>query len=588
MSTCCKNSAQERPAGRRFLARFRRDEDGGIIIFSLFIFVLMLWFTGMSIDLMRFETTRTKVQGTLDRAVLAAADLDQELPPADVVKDYFEKAGMLDFLDGEPAVDEGINYRVVSANAKVTIPMMFADLPRVFMQPFSPGIYSSLTVSGGSTAEERVSDVEVSLVLDVSSSMQNNNRFTNLVPAAHDFIDTVLANNTNAPEGLITVSMIPYSAVVNTGPEIASVMDLVPNHTYSTCPRFEDDLFETTELDLDDTYDIIAHFDYGAETQSNVQPITRPWCFVGEENEIVVHSSDPWRLKSAVSNLTSFGNTAIDMGMKWGVALLDPSTEGIVDELIVMNQVESIADDRPLEWGTPDVLKVVVLMTDGENTTEYDLSEPYKTGMSTIWFWREYEDQPLHEVPEDRISIQYEGMNTPWNNWDDEFFHLDAPHWDRWDDHPRGTDRDDYRSSDIDVEEASAPGEGIHYEGDVFHASWQDIYANWVRTRIYNTFFNEPYSRGAISYSTYVATYYALDAVVNGSQADDRLSDICEEARDAGVVIYTVAFEAPSGGQDALLDCASSPSHYFDVAGTDISDAFSAIASDIRQLKLTR
>jgi len=588
MGTCCKNSARDSRGGRSVLARFRRDEDGGIIIFSLFIFVLMLWFTGMSSDLMRFETTRTKVQGTLDRAVLAAADLDQELPPADVVRDYFEKAGMLDFLDGEPIVDEGINYRVVSANAQVTIPMLFADLPRVFMQPFAPGIYSSLTVSGGSTAEERVSDVEVSLVLDVSSSMQQNDRFTNLVPAAHDFIDTVLANNTNAPEGLITVSLVPYSAVVNTGPEIASVMNLNRTHGYSTCPLFDADLFEETELDLDESYDIVAHFDYGAETNVNAQPIQRPWCFVGDDNEIVVHSSDPWRLKQHVSNLTSFGNTAIDLGMKWAVALLDPSTEAIVDEMISRGEVDSIAGDRPMPWGTQDNLKVVVLMTDGANTVEYDLSEPYKSGMSTVWFWRQFDDQPLHEVSKSRISIQYEGMSTPWNNWDDAFFHLSAPHWDRWDNHPRGTDEWEYRSGNLDIDHGSAVGEGIHYEGNVFHASWQDIYANWVRTRIYNIFFNEPYSRGAINYSTYVATYYALEPVVNGPQADDRLSDICKEARDAGVVIYTVAFEAPSGGQDALLDCASSPSHYFDVEGTDISKAFSAIASDIRQLKLTQ
>lgn len=202
------------------LRRFRRDEDGGIIIFSVFIFVLMLWFTGMSIDLMRFETTRTRLTNTQDRAVLAAADLDQSLPGCEVVEDYFAKAGMADFLD-DCEVDEGLNFRVVSAEASVTIPLLFADLPKVFGSPFTPGIDSTWTVRGGSTAEERVSDVEVSLVLDVSSSMLSNQRFDNLVPAAHDFIDTIMANNTNAPEGLITLSIIPYSAVVNTGPAIA-------------------------------------------------------------------------------------------------------------------------------------------------------------------------------------------------------------------------------------------------------------------------------------------------------------------------------------------------------------------------------
>jgi hypothetical protein len=87
-----------------------------------------------------------------------------------------------------------------------------------------------LNVSGTSTAEERVTDFEVSLVLDVSSSMNSNNRMTNLRPAAREFVSTVLANNTNAPQGLITISMIPYSAVVNSGTDILPYLDINRTH----------------------------------------------------------------------------------------------------------------------------------------------------------------------------------------------------------------------------------------------------------------------------------------------------------------------------------------------------------------------
>ena len=207
MGTCCKNSARDSRGGRSVLARFRRDEDGGIIIFSLFIFVLMLWFTGMSIDLMRFETTRTKVQGTLDRAVLAAADLDQELPPADVVRDYFEKAGMLDFLDGEPIVDEGINYRVDQR-----------PMPRHESRCCSPtcrGSYIHALRAGqflqlpdrvrrNRTAEERGCRTwKVSLVRRVLVDAKQNEPLQPTWcrrPRFHRL--RYLANNTNAPEGL--------------------------------------------------------------------------------------------------------------------------------------------------------------------------------------------------------------------------------------------------------------------------------------------------------------------------------------------------------------------------------------------------
>ncbi|MFC6687296.1 hypothetical protein [Jhaorihella thermophila] len=63
---------------------------------------------------------------------------------------------------------------------------------------------------------------------------------------------------------------------------------------------------------------------------------------------------------------------------------------------------------------------------------------------------------------------------------------------------------------------------------------------------------------------------------------------ICDAAKDAGIVVYTISFEAPSNGKAVLMDCASSDSHYFDVKGLEIRDAFAAIASSIRKLRLTQ
>ena len=102
--------------------RFRKDEDGALIVFSLMM-IMILWFGGMAVDLMRYETTRAKLQGSLDRATLAAVNLDQIMPPADVVRDYLDKSGMLHFLQGEPNVSQGINYRVVTAQASAPMPI---------------------------------------------------------------------------------------------------------------------------------------------------------------------------------------------------------------------------------------------------------------------------------------------------------------------------------------------------------------------------------------------------------------------------------------------------------------------------------
>ena len=97
--------------GRSRLGRFHREEDGVFIAFSMFIMVIILMVAGIGVDTMRFEMERTRLQNTVDRAVLAAADLDQTLAPKAVVEDYFVKAGITDVV---PVVDPktGVGYHL--------------------------------------------------------------------------------------------------------------------------------------------------------------------------------------------------------------------------------------------------------------------------------------------------------------------------------------------------------------------------------------------------------------------------------------------------------------------------------------------
>lgn len=589
---------------RDALRRFRKADDGAMIIFSLMMFVLILWFGGMAVDLMRYETARAKLQGSLDRATLAAADLDQVLPPADVVRDYLDKAGMLHFLQGDPFVDEGTNYRIVTAQASAPMPLFFYDLPRIFTNPFSPGM-STINVSGVSTAEERVSDVEISLVLDVSGSMGSNNRITNLRPAARDFVTTVLQNNTNAAEGLITVSMVPYHAVVNPGTLISPSLLLNRTHLYSSCPLFDDALFLTTALDLNAAYDHVAHFDGGWWT-SYTSPVElkNPWCGVQDHNAIIPATTNETDLHTAINALVPFGNTAIDMGMKWGVALLDPSTQSLITGLagVTGTNVPAAAAGRPQAYGMSDVLKIVVLMTDGQNTQEFDVIEPYKSGISPIWFHRQTLTQGFTDVPNNRVSVQTDGHLTPLDYTDDRFYYNNYPTSTRSNNtHPIGySSQQDYIATRTSNESTTTlAGVGITYANNVHNATWPELFATMRVSDINNTWLNLAYNDNQIPWSAasvngipqpnFAGSDSSINySVVNGSEANARLSDICQAARNQGIVIYTVAFEAPSGGQLALQNCASSPSHYFDVNGTDISAAFSAIASDIRALKLTQ
>lgn len=112
---CAPNSAATRGNCAGFRA-FLRNGEGNLTMFALILFVSMVMIGGLAVDVMRFEAVRTHLQNTLDRSTLAAASLTQQLDAEEVVYDYFEKAGLAEYLTSVD-VDEGLNYREVTADA---------------------------------------------------------------------------------------------------------------------------------------------------------------------------------------------------------------------------------------------------------------------------------------------------------------------------------------------------------------------------------------------------------------------------------------------------------------------------------------
>ncbi len=117
---------------------------------------------------------------------MAAASLDQTLDAEDVVADYFAKAGLSDKLKSV-SVDEGVNYRTVTADAKAVSQNFFMSMVGI----------DSIDAPAASIAEQRITNVEIALALDISGSMYvTPSRIANLKVAAKDFVDTVLAKDT--------------------------------------------------------------------------------------------------------------------------------------------------------------------------------------------------------------------------------------------------------------------------------------------------------------------------------------------------------------------------------------------------------
>ena len=68
----------------------------------------------------------------------------------------------------------------------------------------------------------------------------------------------------------------------------------------------------------------------------------------------------------------------------------------------------------------------------------------------------------------------------------------------------------------------------------------------------------------------------------------DQAMNLCSQMRAKGVVVFSVAFQAPPEAQITLKDCANNESRYFEAnSGEELLAAYSAIASQLSVLSLS-
>lgn len=629
--------------------RFAKDEDGSFIVFSLFIMIMIIMICGMAVDLMRFETRRTALQNTIDAAVLTAADIDQTADPETVVKDFVEKSGFdpddVTVTVGEDRIggleDGQLLGRDVTAETNIKVNNFFMDML---------GIYH-LQTPATSSAMENVQNVEISLVVDISGSM-GGSRMANLKVAAKEFFDTVILTEEEAAGlevGTTSISIVPYNANVvvpdalldrlNTnggviidesdvhwrGDTAGALTSYQRVSDESKCVRFYDDddnssddvsshenTMTTNDLDADyaslrsitttQELDRLQFFDESAN--SSTASWNPAWEYIQAQSgsyarpasdwnrfcdptraPILIHETDTDVLDAHIDSLSTGGWTSVDVGMKWGVALLDPAMRTVVNDMVAADILDDDVENRPDDYISSQTMKVIVLMTDGANTVQRDVRQAYKNGPSVIWYseatamasgnWYDGYFIETEETADDEGDDQYWWYQPRvfTNRYDGVYWHKD--------DLPADAEQLDYVT----------------------------LYNRFSERGVRDMFRDNYNSSGVWQFdddnldAQYSAHNQAVYNVENQSSLDERLfgsddsadgfSDsvygICDAAKyNNDILVFTVAFEAPSGGQNAMRKCATIPGYYYDVSGTDITEAFQSIAGAITTLRLTQ
>lgn len=358
----------------------RIDERGAITPLMLVLFIGLLLTTGIALDLARYESERADLQNSLDRGVLAAASLSQTLDAETTVNEYLDTRMLSrDVLEVRVISQDSVDARRVDASA-------IYDMDTSFLRMVG---MSGMSVPAISAAAQRTEHLEVSLVVDISGSMAREftggtgfKRLDVLRTSAANFVDAVL---TPSAVPTTTMSLVPYSGQVNAGVMFDHFNDSRV-HTYSSCTEFTQEDFDTTELPAANSRAQVPHFQWFTFEGGRGHEADWGWC-PSDDQAIVPLSNDPDALKAQINGLIGHDGTGTPNGMKWGLGLLDPTTQGLTQDLVTAGVVNSEFSDRPVAFNTPDTLKVLVVMTDGNIRYQQRPKPQYYNSNYEIDYW---------------------------------------------------------------------------------------------------------------------------------------------------------------------------------------------------------
>ena len=459
------------------VSAFWKDTYGGMTAFTAMIFSFMLLAFGMGVDFMRHETLRAELQNAVDRGLLAAAAHKQTMDLETTLRSYIRSTNFV-----QDGYQLSVNQSSVNGLKKVTATASY-DMSTYFLK--LAGINTVAVVANGA-AIEGVDTIELSLVLDVSTSMSYNttggstdSRMDVLKTSAKQFVQTLISNS---PQDKLTINLVPFAGQVNPGSVAFNRLNSGVVHNYSNCVEFASSDFGSTTLPTSNSMAQMQYFNFSIPWNQKYgvtySEIGWGWCPGGDEEEIIYHSSNVAQLQQAIEDLNTHEATGTQIGMKWGVSLLDPTSRDLTGDLVSSNDVKTKFAGLPRNYSDKKNRKYLVIMTDG-NTTQ-------------------------------QLRVK------PWY----------------------------YDSS----------GE-------------RDYWAN--------------------NLSNNQAEHFLFNTTTTSSARNQFLA-VCQAAKDAGIVVFTIGFDVAVGSaaHTDMSACATSSSHFYDVDGLQLQSAFSSIVATIQKLKL--
>ncbi len=353
---------------QRSWTRFLRDTRGNVGIMLGFGAIALVGGVGIAVDTSVAYNVRSQLAAAVDAAALAGARAFSSPTRDTDIQNFFDanfQAGYMGSVLQPLQITPDNEARTITVTAEANIPTFFMS------------VLGKDSTDVAATAEATLSsrDVEVALVLDVTGSM-GGQRIADLRDAAKELVDIVVQDLQDPFYS--KVALVPYSSAVNVGSladQVRGTYTASTTCTYPAAPTCETFEFQRasdgnwTEFDISTCVTERTGVQAYTDAAPNVSTVGRHFPPPGTYNpcigpEIMPLSSNKTALNTAIDGLTAAGSTAGQIGVAWGWYLVSPNFGYLFP-----------TEGQPKNYGElhlgQEVMKVVIIMTDGEFNTVY-------------------------------------------------------------------------------------------------------------------------------------------------------------------------------------------------------------------------
>jgi Flp pilus assembly protein TadG len=358
--------------------QFASDTAGDVAIIFGLMSIAMFLIIGSAVDLGRWLHARADTMAAVDAAVLAGGRSLQISGDNDAAVAAAERFYNENVTDRLPLNSDDITFTstdngtafTAAGSAYIATPFLrLAGIDELPLLKLSGAEFGKAELAVGGNSEL---NIEVAMMLDVSGSMDSNNKFEDMQEAATDLVDIVVwadqsqytskvavvpfSGDVRLSDAMLAASRDPAAPASVVGPQYSCRT----RNGNTTCSQ---DTFLKRNCVVERT---------GTEKYSDAAPGAGKYiqslyaktanCMTPVASSVMPLSSDKSALTTKLANMTIGSGTAGHIGTAWAYYMLSPNWGSVVG-----------AASTAAAYGQPTTKKIAILMTDGEYNKTYSI-----------------------------------------------------------------------------------------------------------------------------------------------------------------------------------------------------------------------